>query len=78
MKMKLFILALFMGMFTLNSCQKEYMGPVDENGAPLQLRGGEEQGDPQAGAGGITDGGHDSDYDGGSSKARRKSVATTN
>ena len=76
MKTKLIAISLFLALFSLNSCQKEYMGPIDETGAPLQIRGGEEgSGATDGGTDGITDGGHDSDYDN-SSKNKRKSPAT--
>lgn len=74
MKTKLIILGLFLSLFTLNSCQKEYMGPIDETGAPLVVNRGGEDGSGSStddGEGGITDGGHDSDYDR-NSKGKRK------
>lgn len=77
MKTKLIAISLFLALFGLNSCQKEYMGPIDETGAPLQIRGGEDGSGntTDGGTDGITDGGHDSDYDN-SSKGKRKAAVT--
>lgn len=75
MKAKWIYILLVAGMFGMSSCEKEYMGPVDNSGAPLQLRGGEDgSGETVGDSGGtITDTGHDSDYD---SKSNKKKKAT--
>lgn len=71
---KLFIYAICLtlsaGFFA--SCEKQYMGPVDELGRPLDQKGGEDENSSvNEGGGGITDGGYGSDYDN-SSKENKK------
>ena len=66
MKMKLIIALVFAGSMFLTSCEKEApIGMMNENGTPMEYRDGElEDGATDPGDGsGITDGGHDSDYD---------------
>jgi len=80
MKTKLYTVALFALMLGMTSCEKGYMGPVDETGSPVQLRGtdgstdGEDvSDDDDDDAAGITDTNHGSDYDkGGSGKRKSK------
>jgi len=66
MKIKLLIAFMFAGAMFLTSCEKEApIGKLDETGMPMEYRGDEiDGGSTDTGDGsGITDGGHDSDYD---------------
>lgn len=65
MKMKLIILSVFAGSMFLTSCEKEApLVNMNEAGSVMELRGDELDGSTDPGDGnGITDGGHDSDYD---------------
>lgn len=79
MKKNLIILATFIGALSLSSCEKEYMGPLDAAGNPVLVRGGEGETNTSSGGGenGVTDTGHDSDYDNTGVRRNKKPTPTT-
>ncbi len=66
MKKSLYSLVLVSSLVFLGACSKEYMGPLDETGSPVHTKAASTDGPTittGGDSGGITDGGHDSDYD---------------
>lgn len=74
--MKLLIAVMFAGSMFLTSCEKEMsICEMNETGSPKQTRGDEiiEDGTDPGDGNGITDGGHDSDYDNSGKGKKNKS-----